>query len=40
MGVRTASEIHREIVALKSMRGDFTPSASTAERAARSARLH
>lgn len=40
LGIRTASEIHREIVALKAMRGDFTKSAGTAERAARSARLH
>lgn len=40
LGVRTASEIHREIVALKAMRGDFSKGASTPERAARSARLH
>jgi hypothetical protein len=40
LGVRTAGEIHQEIVALKAMRGDFTRGASTAERAARSAQLH
>lgn len=40
LGVRTAGEIHEEIVALKAMRGDFTRGAATAERAARSAQLH
>ena len=40
LGVRTASEIHREIVALKAMRGDFARGVTTAERAARSAQLH
>lgn len=40
MGVRTAAEIHEEIVALKAMRGDFARSTGAAERAARSARLH
>lgn len=40
LGVRTAGEIHQEIVALKSMRGDFGRGAATAEHAARSAQLH
>ena len=40
LGVRTAGEIHEEIVALKAMRGDFTRGAATAERAASSAQLH
>lgn len=40
LGIRTASEIHREIVALKAMRGDFARGTGTAERAARSAKLH
>lgn len=39
MGVRTAAEIHEEIVALKVMRGDFARANRTAERAARSAQL-
>lgn len=40
LGVRTAEEIHQEIVALKAMRGDFSKGAATAERAASSARLN
>ncbi|WP_198683503.1 DUF2892 domain-containing protein [Peristeroidobacter agariperforans] len=40
LGVRTAGEIHREIVALKAMRGDFAKGARTAELAARNSRLH
>lgn len=40
LGVRTAAEIHEEIVALKVMRGDFARGNRTAERAARSAQLH
>jgi hypothetical protein len=40
LGVRTAREIHEEIVALKALRGDFGAERRTAAVAVRTARLH
>ena len=40
LGVRTAQEIHEEIVALKALRGDFGPDARGASAALRNASLH
>lgn len=39
-GVRTAAEIHEEIVALKAMRGDFGPEIRSPDDVAEKARLH
>lgn len=39
LGVRTAREIHEEILALKAMRGDFDPAAGSAADALRSSQL-
>jgi hypothetical protein len=40
LGVRTAAEIHEEIIALKMLRGDFGSEERTAAVAAERARLH
>jgi hypothetical protein len=40
LGVRTAREIHEEIVALKVMRGDFSERSDDARDIARQARIH